>query len=150
MPRQQLSWTCAACSLAWLNRALYIDIATTEQSAVEYIGTPQNINSTYGLMDGSGGRLVECLREQGAPAFTSWPSWSQALEAAAGMPLLMGGQAWCHWVGVRYSDGQVLYLANSAPGWMGIDQVVDEDGWNRLGPFAVVAVPLLVAFPSAA
>ena len=144
---QTASWTCAACSLAWLNRALSIDHATDEWSAVEYIGNPENINSEYGLMDATVQRLVQCLREQGAPAFSCWPTYWDVIELARRMPLLIGGVGWYHWVGVRGSDAMDLVLANSAPGWQGVDQVLDEQQWNALGPFAVVAVPLLVNFP---
>jgi hypothetical protein len=147
MPPQQLSWSCSACSLAWLNRALHIDYATDERSAIEYIGYPHQINPIYGLMDGSGGRLAECLREQGAPAATSWPTWLQTYQLAQVMPLLIGGVNWNHWVGVRGSGQGLLSLANSAPGWGGIYDEMWEQQWNDQGPFAVVVVPLLTAFP---
>jgi len=139
---QTADWTCSACSLAWLNRALQIDNATDEWSAVDYIGNPENINATYGLMDGSGSVLAARLGEQGAPSVCLWPTWHQVLELARLMPLLAGGVAWNHWVGVRSTSGGVLYLANSAMGWCGIgDELVASD-WTNLGPFAVVAVPL--------
>jgi hypothetical protein len=147
MGAQTADWTCSACSLAWMNRAIGIDIATTEWDAVAYIGNPTNINSTYGLMDASGAQLVECLRMNGAPAFTSWASWSNALNWASKWPLLIGGVEWNHWVGVRYSTLDHLVLANSAPGWMGIHEVLLESDWYNLEPFAVVAVPLLRNLP---
>src|SRR5215472_12581174 len=100
---QALDWSCSACSLAWLNRALGIQHATEELSAITYIGDPENINALYGLMDASGARLRDCLREQGAPAFCSWPTWESALAAADGWPMLLGGVGWYHWVGVRHA-----------------------------------------------
>lgn len=145
--RQSLSWTCSACSLAWVNRALGIQHATDEISAVNYIGEPENINSTYGLMDGSGTRLVQCLREQGAPALNGWWTFQQTYLLAGYMPLLIGGVAWNHWVGVRSSDVDVLQLANSAEGWGDVYATLEEEQWNERGPFAVVAVPLLRYFP---
>lgn len=144
---QTADWTCSACSLAWLNRALGIQTADSEWDAVNYIGTPTNINSAYGLMDGSGARLVECLREQGAPAFNFWPSWEQAYALATYMPLLAGGVGWNHWVGVRGVADGLLALANSAEGWASVYDTMGGPDWDRLGPFAVVAVPLLRSFP---
>lgn len=145
---QTLDWTCSACSLAWLNRAMQIEHATDEMSAVDYIGQPQNINAAYGLMDGSGGRLVQCLREQGVAAVNGWWSFDQAAELARHMGLLIGGVGWYHWVGVRgVTDDGELWIANSAWGWMGINDVLDVLDWQTLGPFAVVAAPLHVAFP---
>lgn len=144
---QEEDWTCSACSLAWANRALSIDFATNEFTATDYIGDPEHINSTYGLMDASGTRLVQCLREQGAPAFTAWLDWDEAYHLAQNFPLLIGGAYWYHWVGVRYADGDLLFLANSAPGWMGVTQSMNSMQWYDLGPFAVVAIPLLLKFP---
>ena len=143
---QTADWTCSACALAWLNRALGIDHATDEWSAVDYIGNPENINSTYGLMDGSGAVLASRLREQGAPALTAWPSWEETRNLAWNMPLLIGGVNWYHWVGVRCSLEDGLFLANSAEGYSGVYETLEEDQWIALGPFAVVAVPLLTSF----
>src|SRR5262252_4913385 len=118
---QTVDWTCSACSLAWLNGALYIDHATDEWSAVDYIGNPENINPEWGLMDGSGDRLVQCLREQGAPALNGWFDWHTAYQLALRWPLLIGGVGWNHWAGVRSASVNQLLLANPAPGWMGVN-----------------------------
>lgn len=147
MPGQLLDWTCSACSLAWMNRGLGIDLATDEPSAVEYIGEPEHINAAYGLMDGSGARLRDCLRDQGAPAWHAWLSYDQTYQLAIRGPLLIGGQTWCHWVGVHGVRGPDLWIANSAPGWMGITDDLSEDSFYSLGPFAVVVVPLSIQFP---
>jgi hypothetical protein len=144
---QTLDWSCSACSLAWLNRAMGIQLAQDEYAAVDYIGDPQNINSTYGLMDASGGRLRDCLREQGVAAVNGWWTWDQAAQLATGMGLLIGGVGWNHWVGVRKFDGVQLQIANSAQGWMGVYTTLSAGQWNSLGPFAVVAAPRHVAFP---
>lgn len=146
-PRQTLDWSCSACSLSWLHRAMGIQIAQDEYSAIEYIGDPDNINSVYGLMDASGGRLRECLREQGVAAANGWWTWDQAVGLSTHMGLLIGGVNWNHWVGVRGWDGSSLQLANSAEGWMGVYSTLSAGQWNALGPFAVVAAPLHVAFP---
>jgi hypothetical protein len=130
-----------------MNRALGIQYATDELGAVNYIGEPDNINSMYGLMDASGSRLRDCLREQGAPAFCCWPTWDQVLYFAAIAPLLIGGVHWNHWVGVRSTDGGVLYLANSAAGWHDVYVTMTSNQFETEGPFAAVPVPLLQSFP---
>lgn len=146
---QTADWTCSACSLAWLNRALHIDHGTDEWSAVEYIGNPEHINSTYGLMDGSGQRLAECLRAQGAPTLSAWPSYDQVLQFMLYGPALLGGSGWYHWVVAKWNDNGILAISNSAPGWWGVDQLMTEDAYNATGPHAAVAVPLLNnIFPS--
>lgn len=147
MPAQTADWTCSACSLAWMNRALHIAYADTEWGAVDYIGNPTNINPSYGLMDGSGRRLAECLTEQGAPSFVCWPSWDSAMVMASKYGLLLGGVQWCHWVVGRYTDGTLLYLANSAEGWQGVTDSMGKGDWDRLGPFAAVVTPLNYTMP---
>ena len=144
---QNENWSCSACSLAWLNRALGIQFATDEYSAINYIGDPQNINSTYGLMDGSGSVLRDRLREQGAPAFCWWPSWEQLYNISEFAPSLIGGVGWYHWVGVRRAEEGSLWIANSAEGWMDVTVMLTEDNFDDLGPFAAVTVPLLTQFP---
>lgn len=145
---QTLDWSCSACSLAWLNRAMGIQIAQDEYASIDYIGDPTNINSTYGLMDGSGGRLVQCLREQGVAAVNGWWEWDATCQLASHMGLLMGGVSWYHWIGVRRYANGVLEIANSARGWMGITDTLTVNDFYELGPFAVVAAPLKVGFPT--
>jgi hypothetical protein len=48
---------------------------------------------------------------------------------------------------VRNEQGDILNLANSAEGWQGIYTTLDVAEWTTYGPFAVVAIPLLVNFP---
>jgi len=147
MPPQTADWTCAACSLAWLNRALYIDHATDEWAAVDYIGNPENINQQYGLMDGSGRVLADRLIAQGAPAWCCWPSWDEVYQLSGVGALLIGGGGWYHWVGVRAPAGANLLIANSAPGWGGVWDSLASSDWQRLGPFAAVFVPVSTQFP---
>jgi hypothetical protein len=146
---QTADWTCSACSLAWLNRALAIDHATDEWSAVDYIGSPQHINSEYGLMDGSGARLAECLRAQGAPTLSAWPTYDQVHQFMLYGPALLGGAGWYHWVVARWAEPDRIMIVNSAPGWWGIEQSLTREAYDATGPHAAVAVPLLNnIFPS--
>lgn len=147
MPAQTANWTCSACSLAWMNRALGIEVGTDEFGAVEQIGEPYNINQSYGLMDASGSRLAQCLLEQGAPSFTCWPSFDQALAFAADLGLMLGGVEWNHWVVGRTATADFIVLGNSAPGWMGIADQLTRADWERLGPFAAVVTPINYRFP---
>jgi hypothetical protein len=138
MPRQAASWTCSACSLAWVERATQVNPGATEQSAVNEIGTPNNINSTYGLMDGSGAQLQRVLRDYGIPSKQGWLNFDQAYaiyQTTAGM---CSGGAWYHWVGVRGVDGPNLAVANSAEGYCGVYSTLTREQFNSLGPFSCV------------
>jgi hypothetical protein len=140
MPKQAASWTCSACSLAWVERATEINPNASEWSAVDEIGNPTNINSTYGLMDGSGAQLQRVLIESyGVPSNQGWLNFDQAYAIYSTTAGMMSGGNWYHWVGVRGVDGNGnLWIANSAPGYKGVYDILSRDDFNRLGPFSCV------------
>jgi len=140
---QDYPWDCAACSLAWALRT--VGFTHTEQDVIAGLG-PGRISPTYGLLDASGAGLVEYLGEIGVQADNNpAATWSDVVAAAGFQPMVMGGRAWCHWVGVRMgadaagvSPDLPLILMNSAPGYMDVDQVLYEDQFARLGQFSAV------------
>jgi len=124
-----------------------IDRGTDEWSAVDLIGQPENINASYGLMDGSGSRLAELLREDRGAAYTTWLDFPTLSALVADNALLLGGAGWYHWVGVRDYAADGLSIANSAPGWCGVYDTLNEAQFRALGPFAAVVVPIHWEFP---
>jgi len=138
MPRQTTSWTCSACSLSWVVRALGLAPDCTEWKAVDLIGNPSNINATYGLMDASGTALRNVLSNLGRNSRQGWLSFDQAYSIYATTPGCMSGATWYHWVGVRGVSGADLSIANSAPGYKGVYSTLSRDQFNTLGPFSCV------------
>ena len=139
MPKQSANWTCSACSLAWLERATGVNATASEWSAVDEIGQPENINATYGLMDGSGARLRQVLQDNyGVPSAHAWLDYDTAWATYAQVPGMMSGGAWYHWTGVRGTSDGNLWVANSAPGYKGVWDIVTRDDFYRLGPFSCV------------
>lgn len=144
MPPQSVDWTCSACSLAWVLRATGQNPNADEWGMVNAIGTPQNINPTYGLMDSSGTQLRRVLSENGLDSSQGWLNYSQLYSVAGAFTGLMSGGAWYHWVAIRGRDRNDLgdiWIANSAPGYMGVWDVLTQSDFQRLGPFSVVWVP---------
>lgn len=137
--RQSASWTCSACSLAWLERALGLNPYADEWSAVAEIGQPENINPTYGLMDGSGAQLRRVLNQYGQNSSQAWLSFDTAYAYYSQTPGMMSGGAIYHWVGVRgiTGDGQ-LWVANSAPGYCGVYDTLSREQFNTWGPWSCV------------
>ena len=138
MPRQQASWSCSACALAWLLRALKLDPNCYEQCGIDHIGYPNNINPTYGLMDGSGAQLQRVLSEYGQNSEQAWLSYDSAWSIYSQTPGVMSGGAWYHWVGVRGTSDGNLWVANSAPGYDGVWDILTRAQFNTLGPFSCV------------
>ena len=104
------------------------------------IGNPENINATYGLMDGSGAQLQHVLLDTyGQNTNQGWLDFDTAYAIFSQTPGMMSGGAWYHWVGVRGVDGSGnLWVANSAPGYKSVWDVLSRADFNRLGPFSCV------------
>jgi hypothetical protein len=134
---QTTGWTCSAASSAWLLQSL--GIAATEADVVKALGNPDGINESVGLTDGSGATLSAVLAHvwnlntrHGAVTF------DQVAQLAGKLPVIMGGQAFNHWVGVNGANGDTLTLANPGLGWMGITTSMTREQFSRLGPFYAV------------
>jgi hypothetical protein len=72
-------------------------------------------------------------------------TWDEMYFSAGFQPMLMGGREWCHWTGVRMSpmalerpDIDAIALANPAPGYRGVYQVIDRADFDALGTFSAV------------
>jgi hypothetical protein len=140
---QDVPWDCAAASTAW---ALHtIGYPQTEADVVAGLG-PSRISPSYGLLDASGAGLVSYLGEIGVTALHNPDaSWDNLMDAAGYQPMVIGGRAWYHWVGVRIGNdippryaNSKLALANPSPGWDGVHQILDPYDFSRLGAFSAV------------
>lgn len=122
-----------------------IGYEVSEQDVISGLG-PTRISPTYGLLDASGAGLVSYLAEMGITAENNpQASWAEVMAAAGYQPMCIGGRAWCHWVAVRIGSAvtarqslNALALMNPAPGYMGVDQVLEESQFDALGPFSAV------------
>jgi len=138
MPGQVNSWSCSACALAWVLRATQLNPNASEQSEIAEIGYPQNINPTYGLMDGSGAQLRRVIGQYGVATEQAWLGYDDVYAIFGDTTGLMSGGAWYHWVGVRGHDGGNLWIANSAEGYKGVYSTLTREQFNALGPFSCV------------
>lgn len=127
------NWQCAAASAAWAFQSIGFNLG--QDDVVRLLG--DRISVQYGLMQGDGSGLAAMFREQGLQAINEWISWDWLVEHAGSMPILIGGVAWNHWVGVRDKS---LRLANPAPTWKNVGSKLSKDEFDRWGPFAAVYV----------
>jgi hypothetical protein len=143
MVPQVYSWTCSACSLDWVLKATDLDNGSGDVyfdrvKVTEKIGYPDHINPAYGLMDGSGAQLRRVLEEYGQGTGQAWLGFDAVYDLAQTTTGMMSGGNWYHWVGIRGVSGPNLLVANSAPGYKGIWDVLSRSDFNRLGGFSVV------------
>jgi hypothetical protein len=143
MPGQLYGWTCSACSLEWVLRATALDyvgwdVYNAREQTVYQIGYPDNINATYGLMDASGSALRAVLDGYGQDSQQDWLDFDTVFSIAQGTTGLMSGAAWYHWCSIRGVSGTNIWIANSAPGYKGVYDILSRPDFERLGPFSVV------------
>ena len=138
MAVQVAAWTCSACALDWVLRATAIDPASTPDQAVGQIGYPENINETYGLMDGGGAALRDVYASYGVATEQGWLGFDAVYELAQQTTGQLSGVAWYHWVALRGVQGPDLWIANSAPGYRGVYDLLSRADFARLGGFSVV------------
>jgi hypothetical protein len=138
MQPQVYGWTCAACALDWVLRATALAPHHTRAQAVSEIGYPENINPIYGLMDASGSALRDVYTSYGQETDQGWLDFDTVYELAQGTTGQMSGAAWYHWVAIRGTQGTNLWIANSAPGYKGVYDVLSRADFERLGGFSVV------------
>ena len=147
---QDTSWDCSQEAIEWCLRSWgrTPDDAWMTQSMIDEgvidpsvgctdrtgTGLAAWVNRHYG----ADGYLAEAAPDAGAIAFDDI-----AAEAATeAHPLAISGWAWYHWSGARGYDAEadVLLLANSAAGYMGVDQTLSRADFDRLGPWSLVRV----------
>jgi len=144
MQPQYYDWTCSVCSLDWVLRATGIDPrpdVTVYESRYEtclQIGYTENVNPQVGLMDATGSALQAVLRTYDQESTSARMSFDAVYEHAKITTGMMSGAAWYHWVALRGISGDDLWIANSAPGYKGVHDILTRADFERLGPFNVV------------
>lgn len=131
---QQRDWDCSAAATAWMGRSLgwgWTELDVAYEFQTRGIATPQ-----LGLLDGTGAGIVRWLSLQPMPAHNFLVTWNMILSYRGDCPIIMGSSVLYHWLGVRYCDDQdVAQLANSAPGWGGVGQTMNETAFKSLLPW---------------
>jgi len=142
---QENDWDCAVESTEW---ALYAWGRSPDDDWLEQSMIAAGVaNPSVGLCDASGAGLARWVNTEYGE-FGYWAEnlnpvgFDQLAEEAATLkhPIMAGGRAFYHWVGVRgYDpDSDRLLLANPAPGWMGVDQTMTRGQFANLGSFSMV------------
>ena len=137
MAPQYYDWTCAACSLDWVLTSTWARHSDRYLTTME-IGYTENINGTYGLMDRSGSELRRVLGDYGLPSQQGYLDFDAVYELAQHTTGMMSGEAWYHWCALRGTSGTNLWIANSAPGYKGVHDILSREDFERLGGFSVV------------
>ena len=139
MAAQVYNWTCSIASFTWVINATGIDPELTRDQALELIGYPHCVNETYGLMDTN--CLIQAYRYYDLEAKQAWVTFDRAYAIMAHTTGQINPLGMYHFMAMRGTDIQEigdLWVANSAPGYHGVYDVLDRNQFNSLGPVQVV------------
>lgn len=140
MAPQAYDWTCAACSLDWVLRSTGLNPNSNREAVVYEIGYTEQINPWTGLtnVSGPGQALIDVLSGYGQDSSQGWYDFDTICQLVQYDTGMMSGTNWYHWVALRGTQGSNLWIANSAPGYKGVWDILSPYDFNRLGPFNVV------------
>jgi hypothetical protein len=143
MPTQAYNWTCSVASTAWVLQASATayqdwDIYDARYAVGEVMGYPSCVNPTYGCM--SAQCVIDTFAHYGLKAVQAWVTFDQAYAIARTNTGVLNGMAWYHFVGIRATSGSDIAIANSAPGYKGVDSILTRAQFNSLGPFQAIYV----------
>lgn len=135
MESQDNSWCCSVCSFQWVIQSTQTDPDFTYDQALETIGYPDCVNPTYGLM--SAQCMIDAFSKMGWDSKQAWVTFEQAysiMEKTTGTISLNGMY---HVMAIRGALDGYLWVANSAPGYMGVWDVVSKETFNNYGPCSI-------------
>lgn len=136
MPPQQYEWTCSVCSIDWVLGATGVAPNLGRDECAEIVGMPECVNSTYGLM--SAQCAVDTFASFDLASRQAWVSFDQAYAVARITTGLINPVGMYHYMAIRGTQDDLLWVANSASGYMGVTDFLDRSLFNSLGPVQVI------------
>lgn len=141
MPAQAYEWTCSICSTTWVLSSTGVldssgDVYADRQRVGNEMGYPGCVNEVYGCM--SSQCVVDEFARYGLPARQAWVNFDQAYAIAAQTTGVINPTGQYHYMAIRGVTDGLLWLANSAPGYMGVGETMDRGQFNSLGPVQLV------------
>ena len=136
MAPQVYNWTCSICAADWLLRATGLNPHSSREQVCAEIGYPSCVDAYSGLKDTA--CLIDVLAAYGVEAHQEWVDWPRAIALAQSTAFILNSTSWYHFVGGRGTINGSLWVANSAPGYQSIWDVVDASDWNRLPGWQMV------------
>lgn len=136
MEEQVYNWTCSVASFTWVINATGTDPSYTREEALNLIGYPQCVNEVYGLMDIN--CLISAFANFGLVARQAWVTFDQAYSIMAQTTGVINPVGMYHFMAIRGVNNGDLWVANSAPGYKSVWDVLDRNLFNSLGPVQIL------------
>lgn len=138
MEPQAYEWTCSVCSFTWTLNATAIAPELNRPQALEVLTYPECVNEVYGCM--SSDCMIEGYRQFDVEALQSWVTFDQAFAICNHYTGLINPQGMYHYMAIRGVQGDKLWVANSAPGYLGVWDTLSRSQFEAYGPVQIVAL----------
>lgn len=143
MAAQAYDWTCSICSVTWVlqstGRAYNgLNVYDARYDVGIRMGYPNCVNPTYGCM--STDCVLDVLESYGLKVENKHVTFDQAYTICAEHTGTINPQGMYHFMAIRGINGPNIWVANSAPGYRGVWDILTREQFNALGPVEIVAV----------
>lgn len=128
MAAQVYEWTCSICAATWVLQATGVSPHQAREQTAGEIGYPDCVNPSVGLADTT--CLVHTFEDHGFVAHQEWLDFDRAYQLASETTGVLNSTRWYHFVGVRGVSGNNIWVANSAPGYQGIWDLISRQTYE--------------------
>lgn len=136
MPVQSSNWSCSIYSYRWVVQSTQTDPTMSYAEAEEIIGYPNCVNATYGLM--SAQCMVDAFTKVGLRSVQKWCSFGEAYSICEKTTGVINPIGMYHFMAIRGVADNNIWLANSAPGYMGVNDILTSSQFNSFGPVQLI------------
>lgn len=84
--------------------------------------------------------MVHCFAQYGLMAIEKWVGFDEAYAIAEQYTGGISPSGMYHWMAIRGVDSGQIWVANSAPGYKGVWDLLSRDYFNYFGPVKVIYV----------
>ena len=100
------------------------------------MGYPECINPTYGCM--SAQCVIDTYNQLGFNALQRWVTFDEAFAICNKYTGVINPVGMYHYMGIRGKNVDDIWLANSAPGYLGIYDNLSRTQFNNFSPVQVI------------
>lgn len=108
----------------------------TYDEALGIIGYPACVNPTYGLM--SAECMINAFATVGLHAIQKWCTFGEAYSICEKATGVINPIGMYHFMAIRGVSANSLWVANSAPGYLGVYDILNRSQFNTFSPVQLI------------
>jgi len=141
MEEQAYNWTCSVCATTWVLQSTGVIDPAIDQYTARYqvgnqTGYPGCVNEVYGSMQPQ--CIIDEFARYGLNSQQLYCTFDQAWAICSATTGVINPIGMYHYMAIRGTDSDSLWVANSAPGYYGVYDTVSRSQFNNLGPVNLI------------